>query len=106
MDIILYQYILQPDQQPLQYMLLGDWTHNTLRAMQGLAGTEGCHYFNGGLTPDVATSSPFMLYQSFWISYRKLFHTSSGILCKGYWETKAQLSKDLGFSLKTDNTTQ
>jgi len=36
----------------------------------------------------------------------KLFHTSSGILCKGYWETKAQLSKDLGFSLKTDNTTQ
>lgn len=61
MDIILYQYILQHDQE----LLLGDWTQNTLRAMQGLAGTEGCHYFNGGLTPDVAGSLPFMLYQSF-----------------------------------------
>lgn len=65
MDIILYQYILQHDLEPLQDMLLGDWTQNTLRAMQGLAGTEGCHYFNGGLTTDVAGSSPFMLYQSF-----------------------------------------
>jgi hypothetical protein len=44
--------------------------------------------------------------KAFWISYRKLFHTSSGILCKVYCETKAQLSEDLGFSLKTDNTTQ
>jgi hypothetical protein len=65
MDIILYQYILQDDQEPLQDMLLGEWTQNTLRAMQGLAGTEGCHYFNGGLTPDVAGASPFMVYRSF-----------------------------------------
>lgn len=65
MDIILYQYTLQHDQEPLQDMLLGDRTQNTLRTMQGLAGTEGCHYFNGGRTPDVAGSSPFMLYWSF-----------------------------------------